>query len=438
MHHRQRGIALIEVLGVLMIAAMLLAGISSMVDTNLEDTKAQQTALYQTQMATAASRYLSDNYAAIAVGANLNQTLAVPLGVLQTASVLPPGMGAANPYGQTPCLLVRPRIKSALAPDTIVLDALVVTEGAAAQAIPERILAFAAANAGAGGGFISARSAGTAQGSSGAWSLSTATAPSLSNFTATRCSASGAGGGSLATLLYFDGPGQAADFLYRDKVDGMPSLNQMNTPIAMGAGAAVTAGAACTGAAIAVDASRNVMNCGGDNTWQQVASLSSWKEPVPNYDDLRTTPTPKDGDVRMVTSLGRAFTYMQASGQWTALAVDQNGDMTVPRDLLAGRNLNATGAATIGGDANVLNGVVTADGLHATEWAATPSIQVYAKLTPGSPCHIPSLDKNGLLVYIYPIGSLVLDEGTRSLMMICSGTGPGDAFFVYQSGDSSS
>jgi type II secretory pathway pseudopilin PulG len=415
MHHRQRGIALIEILGVLLIAGMLLAGVVSMIDTSLEDTKAQQAALYQSQMATAATRYLSDNYPAIAVAANLGQTLVYPLGTLQAAGVLPPGMSVANPYGQTPCLLVRPRQK--LASDSIVLDALVVTEGAKAQAIPERILAFAAANAGVGGGFISSRNPTQAQGSSGAWTLSAATTPSLASFTAAHCAVAAAAG-SLASLLYFDGPGQAADFLYRDKVAGMPELNQMNTPVAMGAGATVNAGDACGGAAIAVDAQRDVMNCGADNTWHQVASVTSWKAPVVNFGDLPMAGDTKEGDVRMVTALGRAFTYMPVppfappsdgsplQPAWVALAVDQNNNMTVP-------GLTHTGT------------LISDDFI----WAATYSIGSHYNA--GEGCNG---FKPGTNTRVNIIGTIVLDSNPDPLPLVCVGNTPDDAVWMYING----
>lgn len=55
---RARGFALIEMLGALAIAALLLAGIAAMMDSSLDDVRAQQAAQYQAQV-TAAPRVRS-------------------------------------------------------------------------------------------------------------------------------------------------------------------------------------------------------------------------------------------------------------------------------------------------------------------------------------------------------------------------------------------
>ncbi|NHZ94503.1 shufflon system plasmid conjugative transfer pilus tip adhesin PilV [Massilia sp. CCM 8734] len=433
MHYKQHGIAMIEILGALLIAAMLVAGLASMIDTGLEDAKAQRSAQYQSAMTAAASTYLADQYGALAQPAKVGQTLVVTPDMLRAAGMLPPGMAATNPYGQSACLLVRPRVKSAAAPGTIVLDALLVNEGAP---IPDRVLAFAAASAGAG--FISSREPGRARSAAGAWALDATTAPTLASFIGASCSGTAAGGGSLVSALLFDGAGQSADFLYRNKVPGMPELNQMNAPIGMGAAALVTLDAPCGGAAIAVDAARNLMHCSGENRWTRVAATSSWKEPVAGYADLALQADSKDGDVRLVATLGLAFSYHQASGAWRPLAADQDGNLaiagslTAGADIKAGRDLVAARNGEIKGDLDVYDHVhaytITADDYI---WAATYSIGSH--YGPGWGCN-KWLEGANPPVRVNIIGTIVLDSDSPPLPLICTGTDPDNAVWRYMNG----
>ncbi|NHZ41577.1 shufflon system plasmid conjugative transfer pilus tip adhesin PilV [Massilia aquatica] len=438
MHFKQRGIAMIEILGALLIAAMLVAGLSSMIETGLEDAKAQRSAQYQSAMTAAASAYLAEHHGALALPANVGKTLVITPAMLDAAGMLPPGMSDANPYGQSACLLVRPRVKSAAAPATIVLDALVVSEGAP---IPDRVLAFAAASAGAG--FISSRDPARAQSAAGAWALGPATSPTLASFTGATCSGTAAGIGSLVSALFFDGAGQAGDFLYRNKVPGMPELNQMNAPIGMGAATVVAAEDACSGAGIAIDAERNLMNCTVDDRWRRV-SLSSWKNPVAAYADLALQPNSKDGDVRLVTGLGLAFSYSAATNAWRPLAVDQNGnldmagtltagaDVNAAGDINAGRDLTAVRDGSIKGDLNVVdkiqaNGVVADDYM----WAMTYSMG--GRYAPGAGCNKWSATaKPPQRIDI--IGTIALDSSTPPLPLICTGSHPDHAVWRYIDG----
>ncbi|MFB9241735.1 shufflon system plasmid conjugative transfer pilus tip adhesin PilV [Massilia antarctica] len=433
MHHKQHGIAMIEILGALMIAAMLVAGLASMIDTGLEDAKAQRSAQYQSAMAAAASTYLADQYGALALPAKVGQTVAITPAMLRAAGMLPPGMAAANPYGQSACLLVRARVKSALAPSTIVLDALVVGEGAP---IPDRVLAFAAASAGAG--FISSRDPARAQSAAGAWSLGPATTPTLASFVGTNCSGTAAGAGSLVSALFFDGAGQAADFLYRNRVPGMPELNQMNAPIGMGAAAVVTADDPCSGAAIAIDGARNLMHCSGDNHWRQVASTSSWKEPVAGYADLALQADSKDGDVRLVTSLALAFSYKEASGAWRPLAADQNGNLDIGGSLTAGADVKAGRDLSAGRNGEIKGDLEVYDHVHAYTlvaddyiWAATYSIGSH--YVPGAGCNKWLAGANPP-VRVNIIGTIVLDSASPPLPLICTGTTPDNAVWKYING----
>jgi hypothetical protein len=433
MYHKQHGIAMIEILGALLIAAMLVAGLSAMIDTGLEDAKAQRSAQYQAAMTAAASTYLADQYGALAQPAKVGQTIVITTAMLRTAGMLPPGMAAANPYGQSACLLVRPRPKSAAAPATIVLDALVVGEGAP---IPDRVLAFAAASAGAG--FISSREPERAQSAAGAWALGPGTTPTLASFLSAKCSATAAGGGSLVSALFFDGAGQAADFLYRNKVPGMPELNQMNAPIGMGAAAVVAYDEPCSGAAIAVDAERRLMHCTNENRWAKVAPVSSWKNPVYNFSELAALVGSNNGDVRLVKSLGLAFSYRKVTDEWRPLAADQNGNLAISGtltagvDVKAGRDLSAGRNGEIKGDLDVYDHIhaytLTADDYI---WAATYSIGSHYQ--PGWGCN-KWLEGASPPVRVNIIGTIVLDSASPPLPLICTGTNPDNAVWKYIDG----
>jgi hypothetical protein len=449
MQHRQRGLALIEILGALLISAMLMAGVTSMIDTSLQDVKAQQAAQYQAQVTAAATRYLANpvKFNSLTAGA-LNQTVAIPM--TQLKDYQPPQAGA-NPYGQTGCLLVRPR-PSAADPSVIVLDALVVTEGG--QAIPDGILPFAAANAGVGGGYISVANPALAQSSSGSWSLGPATAPTLANFVTGgvnkgQCSARAAGAGSLASALFFGGPGQNQDFLYRNQVPGMPGLNTMNTPIGMGLGATVVAGAACSGAAIGVDASRNLMTCSVGNTW--TALSSTWKAPVATFASLTTiasTPPTTDqaGDVRMTRDTNRAFVLNASRTAWVALAVDQNGNMAVSNNLTVGGNANVakdlhvTQDVNVDGNINALDGTVTGQYILGTDWVAAPTVQAWEGARVGDGCHRwVGTDPKGAPIYWHALGTIVRENGNSagpraSSALICAEVGAGNFIMVHMDG----
>ncbi len=426
---KQRGFTIVELMAALLVAAMMFVGISSMIDSSLEETKAQQAGLYQSQVVAAASQYVTNNYEALAA-APLNVTLPVPLAALVAGGLLPAGVQAANPYGQSACVLVRPRLRDAAQPaGPVVLDALVVGEGTVAQEIPERNLAFAAARSGRGGGFISARNPGAAQSSSGTWALNAATVPTLAAFAGAKCSANAVAKGSLSSALFFDGPGQPVDFLYRDAVAGRPELNRMNAPIGMANGALATELAACgADAAIAVDAvNRNLLTCNGAGLWQR-AYNSSWKAPVDSFAALDALVGSAVGDVRMATDIGRAFTYMGPVKKWAALAVDQNGDMVVPHNLAVQNDLDVARDAKIGRDATVAKHV-QAHSLTVEDYVWAQTYTIGARYKQGDQCHLwlGEYNQNGGKIYVNVVGTIVLDNvnaNAWNVPMICMGPAP--------------
>ena len=328
MNSRQHGMTIIETLGALAIASALLLGVSSMIDASLDDAKGQQAALYQAQVTDAARRYIAANYSTLAAATTGGTTATITLAQLKGGSFLSSSFAAANGYGHAPCVLVRQPLAGKL-------DALVAGYGG--RAIPDREVAAAAMLAGQGGGFISAAVPGTARGAS--WERDTTSYQGVScggAGAAVLTGAAAADGGHLVSSLYYDGPGQLSDgFVYRNAVPGRPELNQMNVPLQMGAVAVEDASdARCAGTGdsgkIAVDASGRVLSCQA-GVWRRQGSRY-WRDPVAAYADLPASGN-ETGDVRLVSSLGRAFSW--SGSAWEALAVDQDGNLRVPDTLSA-------------------------------------------------------------------------------------------------------
>lgn len=441
MKQRQRGIALLEVLGALAIGAALLLGLSTVMDTSLEDMKGQQAAYYQSQLSTAAGKYIAANSATLQTALPSAASLAaVTVAQLVSGHFLPAATGAKNVYDQTPCLLIRQ-------PDPVSrpgqFDALVVTTGG--MAIPERAIATVAVNAGVGGGYISALDTGNAKGAS--WNTSTASFRSTACSGGSALTGGSADGGHLASNLFYDGPGQlSTDFLYRNEIAGRPELNRMNTPVRMASAALVSNGASCLNssgvaeAGVAIDTStRSILTCGSSGVWSYP---SQWKEPVSTYASLPGSGN-QSGDVRMVTGLSRAFTFNGAN--WVALAVDQNGNMNVPgtltaanahttQNIVADGTIHATGDISTSGsvsadydlnaahavnthDAYVAHNVVT-QGMEIDRWASSPAITIGINFfSPGQACHYLEYDAyEGFSHIVYPIGTIVMDASYRPLI----------------------
>lgn len=340
MRNRELGFSLLEVLGALAIGVIMTAGLSAIINTSIEDTKGQQAALYQAQVVAATAKYISTNYGTLVTKDIDTTPEVIKLDILKTDGFLAANFGPMNAYGQTPCVLVLKTTKIKAGVPTPLLNALIVTEGG--TPIRDVDIASVAAQSGQGGGYISQAEPNVARGAYNSWNLSASTTPTLANFLSRNCSGTAATSGNLASALFYDGPDQvAADYLYRNAVAGQPELNQMNAPIHMvpGTGAQATEGDTtdprCTATSgtgkIAVDAQGKILTCQA-GAWKS-SGAGYWRDPVATFADLPSTGnTP--GDVRIVTSQGRAFVWStNGGGSWIALAVDQNGDLTVPRYL---------------------------------------------------------------------------------------------------------
>lgn len=440
---RQGGVALLEVLGALAIGAILVMGLSAMIDTSLEDTKGQQAAYYQSQITAAAQKYITANASTLTDAMHASTALtAISVAQLKTGKFLSDMTATKNAYGQTPCVLIRQ-------PDWTnnpgKFDALVVTTGG--DKIPEKILPTVAANAGPNGGYISISDGGNARGSS--WTSSTGSYRSTTCTGGTVLTGNTGDGGHLASNLFFSGPGQsAADFLYRNTVPGMPELNRMNTPIRMANAALVTSGANCADAdgnilpAIAIDAStRGLLVCNATGAW---SAPSQWKDPMQTYNHLINLPAAGNtaGDVRMILNKNVAYTF-NGSG-WVPLAVDNDGNMNVPGNLTAGdvnannvyagQNMTAGGTIHATGDISSSNDItadrdvnaaravnakdvyvahnVVTEGLQVNRWTSSPAVSVGINyFSPGAPCHYLEYDPWENTTHItFPVGTIVMDS----------------------------
>ena len=104
--------------------------------------------------------------------------------------------------------------------------------------------------------------------------------------------------------------------------------NTMSTPLILGA--IETVGTSCTPGAISRDGNGNLLECPNTGAWTPITG--HWRSPVGTYAALPASGN-NDGDVRLTEDTDRAFAWNGST--WAALAVDQNGNLTVPNTLSA-------------------------------------------------------------------------------------------------------
>ncbi|RQR60677.1 shufflon system plasmid conjugative transfer pilus tip adhesin PilV [Burkholderia sp. Bp9126] len=324
---RARGFSLIEVLGALAIAAVMLAGVAMLVDTSLDDVRAQQAAQYQAQVTAAATRALKRDYDTWLQRANKQTPIVMKLADLQATNDLPSALQPTNAYGQHTCVLVK---RSALG---VGLDALVVTTGG--EPIGDKELGLVAASAGPGGGSISATFPNEARGAFDAWRMPLGAFLGGSSPTCGPNGAAPPNAGHLANEIFFNGPGQQinSDYLYRVGVGGHPEANAMQVPIWLthtftdGNIDAENCGTAgnFTNGKLGADAFGSLLSC-KSGVWRGAGG--HWKDPVERADDLPTDASNEKGDVRLTLDKFRAYAWTGIA--WQALAVDKNDNLIVP------------------------------------------------------------------------------------------------------------
>lgn len=355
-----------QIVGLLIAIAALLAMLPGLLHwTTLGSQQVQGTAAAQ-QAAIfnqAAGQYLAQQSGALLTNATATTPVIVTAAQLQTLGFLPTGFSAANIYGQTWQLEV-------LQPTPGTLEAVSLTTGGGT--LKDAQAANLAQLIGAAGGFIPLNDSGVypqpgpalrAYGTQGAWQLT------LTNF-------SGVSKGHLATYLsLIDSTGQLAsnNYLYRNAVPGNPDLNTMHTPLVLSSNASWTVGSDCSAystGAVTQDGSGALIYCSSAHLWTQVGG-GHWKDPAGSF-ALLPTANNSLGDVRLTTDTNRAYAW--TGGSWSALAIDQNGDLLVPGALTVNGNATVNGSATISQTVTATN-VVTpgnAAGLNSTGslWAA--------------------------------------------------------------------
>lgn len=411
MNNKQRGITLIEAAGAMLVGSLMLAGVTAMIESSMEDSKGQQAALYQSQVVSAVTKYINsfENYNALTAmlaPPSAHPNVVIPIGDLN----LPPSMPDKNVYGQTPCVVVMLR-----AGTVNKLDVLVVTKGG--NKIQEKDIAAVAAQAGSGNGYILETTSGTSKARGASWTLD---APALASFAGSCLTGTTADSGHLASALFFDGPGQlSTDFLYRNLIPGRPELNVMNAPLRMANNAVVAAGDDCPAAAIAVDADRELVQCGSDGKW---VNVSKWKAPVPNYAALDNLSTKQLGDVRMATDIKKAFMYDGSS--WVALAEDQNGDLHVTKLLTVG-DVSGLPGTPAPGDIRIGGSMLANRDVKALQEMRSGWLIVNTSVTAeslflnynnsghykGGACNITLIDRFGDLYKAWPVGTLTAEGG---------------------------
>jgi len=335
---RQQGVTLIEIVASIAILAAVIAGVTKLANQYVDDTKNALTAQQMVTVGNAVKAYIKDNYATVMANSTNTKPALITIPMLTAAGYLQAGFSTTNNYGQDVCALV-------LQPTPNNLNALVIAEGG--TAINDLSLGGIAAAIGAAGGGVYSTATTTLRGAMGGWSVAVGGFANANNVNQ-KCNGTAgkpmiAAGRPIMALWFADGD-TSSGLLHRNAVPGKPELNTMNTPIVMSAVKSVNTACSPTGA-IARDGTGGILSC-QSGSWKPQGS-AYWKDPVSNYASLPTTGD-ELGAVRMTLDSGRAF--MWTGGAWAALAVDQDGNMTVPGNLTAaGGKVVATRSVGEGG-----------------------------------------------------------------------------------------
>lgn len=370
----QVGATLIEALSALSILAAVMVGAAKLTDSYINDTKAVTAAHQLRSIGEAAKGYIAANRANILARATETQPCLIRASDLTTYL---PGVTGVNSYGQTLSVLVTE-------PSPNVLSPLVVATGGTAPGDAD--LAMIANALGGSGGGVYTTAVNTVQGVGNGWSTNLAAAPGSAYKAAPVLCATGAGSAALpvaaagvsAMALWSADESVGSSFLYREAVAGRPELNTMNTPLIMGAVNALDGNCATIGVgAISRDAQGKVLSCDGSK-WKSQGS-AYWEDPVDARASLPACNASSAFQTRIVKtptvgSGPRAYTCNGAS--WQALAVDDNGDLAVARDLSVTRNVTVSGSATLNN--------VTVSGNTTLGDAAADTVTLNAKTTANS------------------------------------------------------
>ncbi|WP_165177640.1 shufflon system plasmid conjugative transfer pilus tip adhesin PilV [Desulfovibrio sp. ZJ369] len=215
---------LIEVIGALLILAMLLPKLADMMFMGLMNTQMRQAADQLALVSRASANYVRKRQTTLSSQATATSGPTVSVADLVSDGLLADGFSDRNVWGQSYGIYIRKDAASGH------LRAVVLTTGGRGNETDKFlnvIVPGAAALLGGSGGFVPSgnipgQAAGTLQGAGGGWSLALAGMGIPSP-----------GAGHLGALTSFDATALGQDFLYRVAVPGHEELNAMQTELDM-------------------------------------------------------------------------------------------------------------------------------------------------------------------------------------------------------------
>lgn len=348
----QKGFGLLEMIAVTILLAIGAVAYQQKIEAEREDALMKNAASHAALIASAVSYYITD-FGNTTLAANPTTNLTEAMLRASPVHPLPQGVAWANPWGSDYSIRVR-RI-GASAPYTY--DAMVIADtpyvDSRGNVRPDIVMGTAGKIGSLGGMTTGAaiESSNYVPTAGTGWTLTGAQFgnPALSA-TASRLA------------MYVDGQNGAYDAVYL-RLDGewpmIGDLKMADNAIRFGTEKVIKSACAVNNA-IAMGEGGDLVVCKG-NLWEKVANNGCPGLPA-NYGSLPAgLPS---GTLCPTADTGRV--YMWNGGTWVATAVDQNGDLVVPRDLVVSRNTALQGNVELGND--------TADivrlGVIATEGAA--------------------------------------------------------------------
>jgi hypothetical protein len=298
---------LVVFIGVLAAAAVLLP---SALNWNHMAFSAQVAQVEAGQLATITDAALQYEYGNSATLEAPNSSHAVTVAQLIAQGYLPSGTRATDSFGNTISVLFNADGSGNVTGYVIDQGQKVYTDLEAGQltlALGDRGGAVPAA-------LLSGQHPNTIYGSGGTWQ---APAPA------------GVAAGSIEVEVEPNATQEANDsrFLWRVAAPNAAD-NTMATPLILGA--IETVGNSCTPGSISSASNGDLLECPNTGAWTPISG--HWRSPVATYAALPGSGN-NDGDVRLTEDTDRAFAWN--GGSWQALAVDQNGNLTVPNQLTA-------------------------------------------------------------------------------------------------------
>ncbi|GAB0154495.1 shufflon system plasmid conjugative transfer pilus tip adhesin PilV [Marinobacterium sp. BA1] len=254
-HHKQRGLTLVEVAVSLSIASLVVAGVVTLISRYMEDTRLTLAGQHMKTIGDAYASFIQDNYSTIIERLDDTGSELMRLDVdsdLIANRYLPDGYTNTNSYGQSLCALVRQDTSPS---GRVVLEGLLVTEGG--RDLDDVSLSLLASQSGAAGGAFYDMPLNIINredsfgnivdvdiyGVLGGWNLhaSTYQHDNISYDTAGTDNLNCSGGTGPVSIssrhafraLWLDHQMNTTAFLYRDDV-GNPIYNTMNTDLHMG------------------------------------------------------------------------------------------------------------------------------------------------------------------------------------------------------------